>query len=136
MNKQLVLAISVFLVVVGVIAFFILWNKEEDPVANTAATVGSFSYDDYKDENLIQFPSDKILGAVPDAETAREQAESVWVEVYGEQVKFDKPYQVFYDEKNCVWLVQGTLRSNMHGGVANILIDNDTGKVLAVWHGK
>jgi len=136
MNKQLVLAISVFLVVVGVIAFFILWNKEEDPVANTAATVGSFSYDDYKDENLIQFPSDKILGAVPDAETAREQAESVWVEVYGEQVKFDKPYQVFYDEKNCVWLVTGTLPDGYAGGVPYIIIRESDGKVLAVWHDK
>ena len=30
----------------------------------------------------------------------------------------------------------GTLPPNMTGGVANILVDNDAGEVLALWHDK
>ena len=71
-----------------------------------------------------------------DAADAVEKAETLWVETYGEQVKEEKPYQVFYDENSDSWLIQGTLRANSVGGVANFLAEGKTGKVLAVWHEK
>ena len=60
----------------------------------------------------------------------------ILIEKYGTQIKKQKPYKVFYDETNDVWMVTGTLPSNKKGGVANIIIDNSTGKVLAIWHSK
>ena len=76
------------------------------------------------------------MGFISDSKDLLKKVEVIWIEQYGECIKNQKPYQVFYDEANGIWLVHGTLRSNMMGGVANILVDNDTGKVLAVWHDK
>ena len=76
------------------------------------------------------------VSSITDAADAVKKAETVWIETYGKQVKKEKPYQVFYDENSGIWLVQGTLRANSVGGVANFLADGKTGKVLADWHEK
>ena len=81
-------------------------------------------------------PSEDNLGPISDSKDLLKKVEAIWIKKYGNRIKKQKPYQVFYDEVNDVWLVHGTLRSNRMGGVANILVDNDTGKVLAVWHDK
>lgn len=85
---------------------------------------------------LDNFPSNKTLGPILKAEDAVKKAEEIWVELYGLQVKREKPYRVFFDAKNEIWLVTGSLRFYSVGGVANILIQCDTGSVLAVWHDK
>lgn len=109
------------------------------PRSDNASKVESFNVAEYG-ECIAAFPSKKILGPVDRAETAREKAEVSWVEIYGESVKEEKPYQVFYDAVNETWLVSGTLQQNQFhsvvGGVANILIQEADGKVLAVWHDK
>ena len=97
--------------------------------------VQSFSLDEYQ-RMIAQFPSDKVLGPVADTDDLLQKAEAVWTEIYGEQVREEKPYRIFYDEQNAVWLVSGSLKPFRLGGTAQILVENDTGKVLAVWHGK
>lgn len=81
-------------------------------------------------------PSEDDLGPISDSKDLLKKVEAIWIKKYGNRIKKQKPYQVFYDEANGIWLVQGTLPSYMMGGVANILVENDTGKVLAVWHDK
>ena len=76
------------------------------------------------------------MGSIFDSKELLKKVESIWIKKFGERVKAEKPYQVFYDEQNGVWLVQGTLPADMMGGVANIIVENNTGKVLALWHEK
>ncbi|MBQ1252589.1 MAG: hypothetical protein IIY02_06705, partial [Firmicutes bacterium] len=85
---------------------------------------------------IDNFPAQDELGDIIDTEDLLKKVETIWIKIYGEGIKSQKPYQVFYDEKNSIWLVHGTLQSDMMGGVANILVDHDTGKALAIWHGK
>lgn len=104
-------------------------------ICNKKTVIGKFNISEYS-EVVIQFSSDKIVGTVQDVETAKEKAESIWIELYGDEVKEKKPYIVLFDELNEVWLVQGSLPENKFGGVPYILIQKSDGKVLAVWHDK
>lgn len=104
-------------------------------ICNKKTVIGKFNISEYS-EVVIQFSSDKIVGTVQDVETAKEKAESIWIELYGDEVKEKKPYIVSFDELNEVWLVQGSLPENKFGGVPYILIQKSDGKVLAVWHDK
>ena len=104
-------------------------------VQNKSPVVENFKSSDYQ-YYIDNFPSEENVGNIIDAKDAIKKAEKIWIKLYGESIKKEKPYQVFYDENNGIWLVQGTLRSNMKGGVANILIQNETGKIVAVWHDK
>ncbi len=97
--------------------------------------VGSFDVNDYSDY-IERFPSEEILGATMDGKTAKEKAEALLLEIYGKSVKSKRPYGVSFDEKNRVWLVQGSLPKNRDGGVPHILIRESDGRVLAVWHDK
>ena len=94
-----------------------------------------FDVSDYQ-YYIDKFPSKDSLGDISDSKDLLNKVEVIWINKYGERTKKQKPYQVFYDKANGIWLVQGTLRSNMTGGVANILVDNNTGRVLALWHDK
>ena len=95
----------------------------------------TFTVDEYR-RYIEDFSSDENVGPIVDAEDAAQKAEEVWIRIYGEDIKDERPYIVSYDEENGVWMVKGSLPPFALGGVANILIENDTGKVLAVWHGK
>ena len=116
-----------FMAFIGVILVVII--KNESPEIKTFE-VSEYQY------YIDNFSSEDNLGFISDSKDLLKKVEAIWIKRYGKRIKNQKPYQVFYDEANGIWLVQGTLRSNMMGGVANILVDNDTGKVLAVWHDK
>lgn len=85
---------------------------------------------------IDNFPSQENIGPVIDAKDAVNKAEQIWVRLYGDKIKKEKPYEVFLDEKNGIWLVRGSLRSGMMGGVAHLIVEKASGKVLAVWHEK
>ena len=127
-KKGILLTIAV-LAVVGVTVFLIAYNH------SVFSKVRPFDVDDYQ-EFIDIFPSNECLGKLSGKTDAVKKAEIILVKIYGKQVKKERPYQIFYDEEAGVWLVQGSLPSNMHGGVAKIIIENNTGKVLAVWHEK
>ena len=116
-----------FMAFIGVILVVII--KNESPEIKTFE-VSEYQY------YIDNFSSEDNLGFISDSKDLLKKVEVIWIKQYGKRIKNQKPYQVFYDEANGIWLVQGTLRSDMMGGVANILVDNDTGKVLAVWHDK
>lgn len=126
-RKRIVLLVLIVAILIGGVCMIIIQNKTPN--------VKGFEFNDYQ-YYVDSFPSEENVGNIVDAKDAIKKAEKIWIKLYGESIKKEKPYQVFYDEDNGIWLIQGTLRSNMKGGVANILIQNKTGKVLAVWHEK
>ena len=126
-KKNVFLLLLILVIFIGGVFMVIVQNKS--PV------VENFKSSDYQ-YYIDNFSSEENVGSIIDAKDAIKKAEIIWIKLYGENIKKEKPFKVFYDAKSEIWLVQGTLRSNMMGGVANILIDNDTGKVLAVWHDK
>ena len=97
--------------------------------------IQQFNVNDYQ-FYVNNYPSDECLGSISSASDAAAKAETIWLKIYGKRIKKEKPYQIFFDENNKVWLIHGTASSDSFGGVAYILMDNDTGKVLAVWHDK
>lgn len=133
MNKKLILYGILFVLIVALIGggIYISFFKK----AKTDETIGAFKLMDYS-YFIENFPSNKVLGSVDSAQLAKENAEVIWIETYGESIKKIKSYKVFFDEENQVWLVQGSLQKNWKGGVPYILIQKYDGKVLAVWHGK
>ena len=126
-KKNVFLLLLILVIVSGGVFLVIVQNKS--PV------VENFKSSDYQ-YYIDNFSSEENVGSIIDSKDAIKKSEIIWIKLYGENIKKEKPFKVFYDAKSKIWLVQGTLRSNMMGGVANILIDNDTGKVLAVWHDK
>ena len=126
-KKRIVLLVLIIVILLGGACVILFQNQTPN--------VKAFESNDYQ-YYVDNFPSEENVGNIIDAKDAIKKAEKIWIKLYGESMKKEKPYQVFYDENTGIWLVQGTLRSDMKGGVANILIQNETGKVLAVWHDK
>ena len=126
-KKRIVLLVLIIVILLGGACVILFQNQTPN--------VKAFESNDYQ-YYVDNFPSEENVGNIIDAKDAIKKAEKIWIKLYGESMKKEKPYQVFYDENTGIWLVQGTLRSDMMGGVANILIQNETGKVLAVWHDK
>ena len=130
MVKRKILFVLLFILFMAFIGgILVLITKNKSPEIKTFE-VSEYQY------YIDNFPSEDNLGFISDSKDLLKKVEVIWINKYGERIKDQKPYQVFYDEKNSIWLVQGTLRTNMMGGVANILVDNNTGKVLAIWHDK
>lgn len=67
------------------------------------------------------------------ADEAIDAALQVWFPIYGEEsIVRQRPYNAFYDASSEMWLIYGTLHSDL-GGTAGILIQTD-GTIVAVWH--
>ena len=136
MKKKLLFGIAIVLIIVLVVGGIYMNSFKK------TKAVGTFKLENYNDivENYgNNFPSEKFpdaLGFIDSEKTAKEKSEIVWKEIYGESIMERKPYEVSFDDKNQVWLVQGTLPKNWLGGVPYILIKKSDGKVLAVWHTK
>ena len=95
-----------------------------------------FCIDDYK-QFIEEFQSDIVLGSINSAKEAKRQAAIVWSSLYGNSAKYIyQPYVVYFDSSNKIWLVQGSVLFFENGGVPYILFEQETGKVLAVWHEK
>ncbi|MEL7570680.1 MAG: NTF2 fold immunity protein [Eubacteriaceae bacterium] len=129
MNKKLLfIAILIIIIGGGFTQVFLLKDK-------TNNVVGEFTLSDYQ-YFLDNYPSDKSVKEIDNADEAKIQAEKLWIEIFEKkEIKWEKPYNVSYDPSNKVWLVYGSLPKNYLGGVAYILIQQN-GKVLAIWHEK
>lgn len=79
-------------------------------------------------------------GYVPDSATAKKIAEAVLIPVYGKkQVESEEPFRAKL--KDGVWTVVGTLHcpdgsEQCFGGVAEVRISKDDGRVLFMTHYK
>jgi hypothetical protein len=97
--------------------------------------VRKFLLSDYI-SNTVDFKSDIKLGNIRDKYDVLTNTERLWKNSFGLDVEKEKPYQIFFDKNERVWLVTGSLPPNWDGGVAHILIREKDGKVLALWHEK
>ncbi|MDR0889999.1 MAG: YbbC/YhhH family protein [Oscillospiraceae bacterium] len=132
MKKRLLFWIGIVLIIalVGGSIFMFVFRT-----IKTTEAVGTFKLTDYS-FYIENFPSEIVLGTIDSAQSAKEKAEEIWIEIYGDTAKNKKPYIVSFDELNQVWMVQGTLPNNWVGGVPYIIFRKADGKVLAVWHDK
>ncbi len=129
MKKRIVLIIIIIILIgAGTVLGVILHNKSTN-------IIGEFKLSDYQ-YFLDNFSSDTRVEEIDNDEEAKAQAEKIWIEHFGREVKREKPYNVSYDSENNVWMVYGSLpRYYSAGGEAYILIQSD-GRVLAIWHYK
>ena len=118
--------IFIFFVIVAAIVPFFLRELE-------TLEVKEFDVNEYL-FFIESFPSNETIGNTSNLGDVIAQVEEIWVELYGESVKNEKPYEVFYDADKGVWLIRGSLPAHRLGGVANLLLDKRSGEVLAVWH--
>lgn len=74
-------------------------------------------------------------GFVPDSPTAVSVAEAVSIPIYGrEKVESQKPFRASL--KGSTWTVTGTLEKGLVGGVAEVVIDKMTGRIIRISHGR
>lgn len=68
----------------------------------------------------------------------RREAQKIWIKEYGVRIRKEQPYEVFFDPENNVWLIQGSFENiegvATFGGNARMIVDAETGRVLALWH--
>jgi len=95
-----------------------------------ASTIQSQEYDRRKKYDFSK-------GLIPDKETAEKIAEIIFVNIYGEKIKSEKPFVGTLVDGN-VWFVRGSLdpKYKGFGGVASISICKKDGRILRVYHGK
>lgn len=128
MNKQIITLCIIFaLLIVGTIT--LLFYSQKEP------RIENFDFSEYE-WVIAQSPSDIVLGPIDNATEAKKKALAIWIEIYGEKVNNKKPFIVSFDEQHGIWMVRGSLPPNYLGGVPYILIQKESGKVLAIWHGK
>jgi NTF2 fold immunity protein len=74
-------------------------------------------------------------GFVPDEITATRVAEAILIPIYGKkEVESERPFSAKLLKG--VWKVEGHLPPDVDGGVAEVWIDKQDGKILRVTHGK
>ena len=74
-------------------------------------------------------------GFVPDEITAVRIAEAILSPIYGQQkVESERPFSAHLSEG--IWKVEGHLPDGVDGGVAEVWIDKQDGRIVRVSHGK
>lgn len=132
MKKKIIIVCLIVVVIISVVITALVVSRDNNEEENV---IGTFDLNDYSD-TIEKFKSDKYVNKSTDAESVKAEAEKIWIEIYGDDIIDQRPYKVSFDDENKTWLVEGTIPKNVDGGVAYILIEKDTGKVLAVWHTK
>ena len=152
MKKRILIIIAaVVILAVGAFVILMLSSTCGDPEATTETTeetvkvtnpaeeelAGHFKLSDYE-RKLELFPREENFGPITDVETLLRKTVKLWMEVYGLSLNVRKPYQVYFDQEAGAWLVVGLPPAdpNLKCGEAYILVDHETGDVLAVWHTK
>ena len=112
-------------------------------VLQSTSQIGEFCLDEYS-FFLGNPSSDYAFGEINSSKDARDAAEEVWITTYGKDLANCKPYSVFYDETNTVWLIHGNNDLLAYyfgiytrlGGDPYVIINQEDGQVLSVWHTK
>lgn len=101
--------------------------------------IGEFKLEDYR-HLLEQFPREEVIGEIRDIDMLVEETEKIWSRIYDCDLEEHQPYKISYDSENKVYLVEGSFKEptlgTTFGGVPYMLVEQETGKVLAVWHDK
>ena len=101
--------------------------------------VETFDLADYQ-EIVTRHPCDMVVGEIRDQETAKHEADKVFVEVLGIDLSEYKTYWISFDADCEVWHIAASKVNPAEGLVAfggcpEVLIKSN-GEVLSVWHSK
>ena len=95
------------------------------------------AFDPSKDADFRFAPQKPIppKGPILNEAKAKEVAENIWTEIYGSKdIALEKPLLAV--EAKGYWHVCGTLQRGWRGGVANLIITKEDGRVIGIWHGQ
>lgn len=77
----------------------------------------------------------QVIPVVRDKETAIAIAEAVLFKIYGkDQITKQKLYEIYKMENH--WVLFGTLPEDTEGGIFEIAIDAQDGRIVGLTHGK
>ncbi len=64
-----------------------------------------------------------------------QSAHEIWLDMYGDDAVFQRPYTVLYDEQNDAWLIKGRLRHTIFSSerYAYIVVNGADGKLITLW---
>lgn len=131
MKKKLLVITAVSAIVIILLITLVIFLSARGDQKKT-----TFNLSDYN-TYIEKYPSDIVLGPIDNAVTAKEKAESVCIEMFGESIIKQQPYKAYFDKETNTRLVTGsgvkTLLGSKKSGVPYIIIQNSDGKVLAVW---
>ena len=74
-------------------------------------------------------------GYVPNEETAIRIAEAVWLPIYGEQIRDEKPFHATL-LNDSIWVVEGTIKNVSLGGTVYAEILKRNAKIVRITHYK
>ncbi len=95
-------------------------------------SVKEFDVNDYKEE-IKTFSVSRFLSPIYNSTSLKNGAYEFWDIYFEEPILNEDTYKVYFDTKNSVWLVHGTLPEGAVGGVPYMIVKTD-GTILAVWH--
>ncbi len=75
------------------------------------------------------------VGAIDSMKAAQRAAESLWLQVYGQEITEQKPYEVYYDADAGVWCVCGSATyypAADDDGIVMALLAEEYGRVIAL----
>lgn len=61
-------------------------------------------------------------------------AEEEWLRIYGNDIYTKRPFVV--ELRDSVWVVKGTIPTNMDGGVPYAIIDTSNYEIIKIYHSK
>lgn len=141
--KKMVLSLIVFLFVVFLCSCNSISNDSSTSPTSSESqiVVQTFSIDDPNDfyqEYIKSFTQNLNIGKADEPQLVLKEAEGIWIQTYGDSdLESYKPYRIFYDNINSIWLVRlYTLPPNTVGGGPCVLIRKSDGQVLAMWQDK
>ena len=128
-KRNVIISCAAICTIVCAILVLILHKSTSDSIE-----VKPFMLNQYRRE-LSSFSTDKQVGKIVDERDVLEKAERIFLETFGDDVLKEKPFNLYFDQENKVWLVTGSCPSGSQykGGVAYLLVSEE-GHVLAVWH--
>jgi hypothetical protein len=111
-------------------------------IINTFLFINSaVSNNDYLDKYLSESLNDKHynaikqMSAIPDEETAKQIAYIYACKIYSKKtIDSELPFKVVLYKG--YWFISGTLKKGYEGGVIEMIIEQKTGKVINITHGK
>jgi hypothetical protein len=124
------------------LATWIISNPKNETFADHSGNeVKSFDISEYREKITMFSVNNTFVESTSDPDSIMREAEKIW-KVFFDQDTYhriettEKPYQVSYNREEHLWLVKGSIEPNKAGGAANIIIDKNTKKVVAIWHEK
>ena len=126
MKKKYIVLSCILVILIASVSVMVFQNHK------SFQNVEPFDISDYADYIGLGSAGESV-GKIRDVKDAAKKAEKILVKKYGVFVMLQKPYEIYFDSEAGMWLIQGAFRPNQVGGVVNIIIENDTGRVIAIW---